>query len=123
MKKFKVELMELINELEKSNYSNNNGELKKDRVFKELKERVEEMAVKPEEPKEITYIDRMRIEKNDLCPKINKLIEFQETETFKKLDDFQRYHLFVQCYFMQKYLEVLNTRISYEVELKDKKIK
>lgn len=41
MGKFKINCLELIQELEKSNYSNDNGNLKEDRVFKELKKKIE----------------------------------------------------------------------------------
>lgn len=114
--------LDLMKDIELGKYKCEAGPLERNIDWGELKERFEKMAVRPvEEPKEVTYIDRMRFERHELCTKLNKLIKFQITETFKNLDDFQKEHLSIQCYLMQRYLEVLNDRIIYELELNDKK--
>ena len=114
--------LDLMKDVELGKYKCEAGPLERNIDWGELKERFEKMAVRPvEEPKKISYVDRMKIERNELRIKLEKLNEFKETKLFENLDDFQKEQLFIQCHLMQRYLEVLNDRIRYELELNDKK--
>ncbi|WP_303020682.1 crAss001_48 related protein [Muribaculum intestinale] len=69
-----------------------------------------------------TYIDRLRIEHEDLKARYLKGQEFMYSEKFNILSIDEQMALSVQMGVMRKYLAVLASRIKYAEESKDFKI-
>lgn len=69
-----------------------------------------------------TYLDRLRIEHEDLKTRYLKGQEFVYSEKFNTLSDDEQVALSVQMDIMRKYLAVLASRIKYAEESKDSKI-
>ncbi len=69
-----------------------------------------------------TYIDRLRIEHEDLKARYLKGQEFMYSEKFNILSVDEQMALSVQMDVMRKYLAVLASRIKYAEESKDFKI-
>lgn len=66
-----------------------------------------------------TYIDRMKIEQEEVKKRYLAGREFSFTQKFRELDDRQRRFLHKQLNIMEEYLYTLGERISYE-EVKSK---
>lgn len=59
-----------------------------------------------------THINRMIVEKKELAEKLQKLEEFIGSDKFPSLNKFQKYLLEKQKDAMEKYLDILTTRIT-----------
>ena len=70
------------------------------------------------EPKDIKkgvgHIERMKIEKHELCVKITKLSTFLAGESSEKIDDIQWMNLKTQLHIMEAYCAILLSRIKYD---------
>jgi hypothetical protein len=56
-------------------------------------------------------------EKKDLDTKLNKLLDFMESEEFRKLDRYEQLLMREQYHFMRHYSWILDTRLNYWQDL------
>lgn len=63
-----------------------------------------------------SHIVRMEKEVAELDAKINSLVAFFPTVTFKKLPDEKRVLMYNQLQYMERYLEVLKKRLALEAK-------
>lgn len=115
--------LEILKQIESCKFECEAGPLENNMDWIELKERAKSREVfqttPVEECKKFSYVDKMKLERDNLKDKVSNLDKFKETDLFKGLDDFQKEQLFIQCHLMDQYLKVLDTRIIYEGRFHD----
>ena len=57
------------------------------------------------------FIDRLKVERNELKDKLDKLNAFIHGDNFEKVDRRQQHLLIIQAEHMKNYLEILSTRL------------